>query len=209
METESVPSQRALKAYNKRVREDNERFQAMTPSRKRIEIARDVLRQIKIGRIVPETGTYMSPTFSKPENYSRDTEVSSLIERAESCNACALGAVFMCTVQRMDRLKVGFGGHTSDFYVSSHKMRDYLEEFFSPEQILLIELAFEGGVIDMSDMRIASPGFKREDYRVAKKYNKGVRDAKLRMENIMRNIERHGGRFEPSDTSMVRFSVEG
>lgn len=197
-----------IEQFNRRVRRDNDRFEAMTPSRKRIEIARDVLRQIRIGRLIPENGTYFDAQLpSGTERISGEAEASEAMAKLERCTACALGSVFMCAVQRFDKVKLmdlghgHVGGHDWDdsFSVGSERMREYLKSYFSSTQVYLIETAFEGGVISYYTIKSEDPTFTRREYSLARSYNRGVKSATERLERIMRNIERHGGRFTPSD----------
>lgn len=201
-----------IEAFNERVRAGNARFEAMTPSRKRIEIARDVLRQIRLGRINPQHGTYFDATREGPDacEVTDATQVRDLTQQIESCSACALGSVFMCAVNRADALKVGdlqgfnasrLAARKRGMHFKSFDMRSYLMRFFSMDQLLLIENAFEGGDVNgLTEVQAHNPRVTERTMRAVARYNERyLGDAARCLERIMRNIEAHGGRFDWTD----------
>lgn len=102
--------------------EENAKFAKMSSARKRVAVAKDVLKWLAAGALVAENGTYISPSFSDKMWDEKDDrlELRSLLRRSvenrEACWACAKGAMFLCYLDRADKLTVGEakkGGRTT------------------------------------------------------------------------------------------------
>ncbi len=197
-------AKKMVKAHNRFTAKENARFEALPLWQKRVQIARDVLAQIQIKRITPTNGTYLGSVRGKGQILSEvplsqaEKEVSEIFAGMDSCTACALGSLFVCAVDRADKLKVKdlVGGDiianlpttTVDIarWAGQSKMRSYLEPFFSSKQLQMIENAFEhsGGM----------PGgkFNIKGFSI-------LESSTSSLERILRNIIRHKGSFKPSD----------
>lgn len=122
----------------------------------RVTIARDVLAQLDARRLVASPGMYLEafhPDGMKvhasdwsgleADTYVRDPDVQWVL-RGKTCEVCAIGALFVAKVDRVDDLPFSRMHGTLN---SDEAMRDYLETDFPPLQLALLELAFEGAWI--------------------------------------------------------------
>ncbi len=173
----------------------NAEFAAMTIRQKCVQIAKDVLTQLELGRIRARRGVYLEKLLvsipeaeESPLQITRDDmdkELAQVFGQVTSCEACALGSIFVCAVERMDELKVReavyFNGPNVHpdrrlYSISGRQslMHDYLHDYFDWEELEDIEDAFEG-VRFSTEM--ATP----------------------KMARIMRNIVRNDGGFNRWD----------
>lgn len=140
----------ALRKLNAQIKADNEAFERLSPAKKRVAIARDVLAQIG-SRLRVEQGTYVETEIlgeAKREG-KLNTELQKLFKKVDKCTVCAKGALFMCQIDRSNKLKlseVKFSDYNSLEGVS---VTNYLERMFDARQLTLIESAFE--IRDMSN----------------------------------------------------------
>src|SRR5690349_7852299 len=77
------------------------------PARKRrVKLAKDVIRLIN-SNLTPVTGTYLSLYMNKytPSSTKLDKAISSMA-KDESCEVCAIGALFVADVMIRDRATV-------------------------------------------------------------------------------------------------------
>lgn len=129
-----------------------------TKSEMRVNIAKDVIAQIKAKKITPLSGAYLC------------------IDREEkTCEACALGSMFMTHVAKMNPLDVIFGDICE---VDDDEMRKQLSKFFSEDELWEIENAFE-----RDGMSPEGCSYLDED------------DDERRLLLIMRNIIKNNGKF--------------
>lgn len=143
----------ALEQYNKQVRANNEAFEKLSPAKKRVAIARDVLAQIG-SRLRVTQGTYLSSQqlikARKSRGVTKSTQIQELFGKIETCNVCAKGALFICGIDKANKLKIADletdATHHGQFYGTD--VTNYLERFFDARQLELIESTFE--ITDMS-----------------------------------------------------------
>ena len=171
-----------LKKWVEYVRRTNRRFDKMTASQKRVQIARDVIKQVELKRVTPTRGVYVENFgVAFPINSSEFSELSK--SQLDSCSACALGSMFLSAVDRKNKLSMlNMGSYVPGQHLNlySDDTRDYLGKFFSQEQLAEIEDSFEDD--------------RRDDLKVSDKKH---------MVAIMENIIANGGKFKPS--KMVKF----
>lgn len=108
----------------------NAAFNALPPMKKRVAVAKDVLLQIKIGKLIPESFTYgeMSCAIESSDNLQLI-----LMEDGVSCNACAKGAAVLAKA-RLGNEVYGNPGDAAD---------DVSEEIFGGKLAWLLEVLFE------------------------------------------------------------------
>lgn len=185
----------------------NQRFKEATAAEKRVIIAKDVIAQIKLGRIKPKNGSYL---FSKriPENKLRQDVQSNFDEL--SCKACALGSMLVCMVKSTNNAKfydlVGNSANNHD--AVNKELWGRLIRYFGKKQLALIEAVFEGWVYDKD--AIFTKG-KMDDfgYDISRKQmnlvnagnKRGVfpKPAEKRLVAIMKNVIRNKGEFKPAE----------
>lgn len=177
----SAPDQRVIR---RRVRDRNRRFSLLPLAAQRVRVAKDVILQIKDGRLSPFRGIYFKAThpFS-----SEDLQME--LEGQESCTVCAIGAAFACLVKRANLFKARVGYSS----VTSTEMRGRLGAIFSVEQLAMIETAFEGILFDQTGI------LGWEEVGRARGFcgpPSQTSDAE-RMTKIMENIVQNGGEFAP------------
>ena len=123
-------------------------FSKLSPAQKRVAIARDVLKQIRIGRYISSTGAYVSSLLMKDgkEKYNvKDKEVKGNFGKIKKCEVCAMGACLMSITKFENKLKFGDIGSSME-QLKNDKTKELFASIFSPEQLLLIERAFEGNL---------------------------------------------------------------
>lgn len=165
----------------------NESYRKAKPAQKRVMIAKDVLRAIRARRVRPTTGVYIRSrglfetniAYSNPEGSVQD-----LLPTLPTCEVCAKGAIFACTVLRQNQVENrALANPDAQGLFDDDNLSQHLRGVFSPSQLARIENEFEC-------RRICSKG----PYAVM-----GLQRfrPRRRMEEIMQNIVDHGGTFMP------------
>lgn len=172
----------------------NWKFRRMGKASKRVQIAQDVLAQIKVNKFKPQHGTYF---YTSQMLYDRSKQLNLAVADVNSCNVCAIGAIFLGFVNRLNHCKVSdvfdqeFGSGTF--------MKNYLLEYFDEEQIQMIETAFEGRPISsghrVNFKIILSWGCPQIEKSV--KFTSKIKSSKGRLTKIMKNIIENNGTFVP------------
>lgn len=212
-----------------KTKRDNARFAKLTGAQKRVAIAKDVLAQLAVGRIKAHSGTYFKAKVGN-KTFKAEGEVQEALAKIPTCSACALGSLFVCTVEKADKLKLS--DLSNDFVVEewddrgqirekvasvdSDSMHTYLKGFFSLDQLFLIENAFE--VSDINS-RSEFEETSDSDFGASLVFNQKVEEKfglwgdidrsgadrregdRIKMERIMRNIVRNRGRFVPTQNT--------
>lgn len=178
----------AVAAENRRISKANKEFDKMTPAEKRVQIARDVLAQLASKRLVAASGLWLSgkgaePLFSNTQ-LDKNDELQAVLSKKKQCTGCALGGMFMCAVERADKLKLKDLSEDSQEarHIENEDVFEYMGKYFSRDQLNAIEAAFEQGQGASDDYKA---GMWLED----------IDDASLRMRLIMENIVANKGKF--------------
>lgn len=191
-------------SHNKRVTRDNKWFAKLSAPRKRVAIARDVLTQLKSGRLNATSGVWLADTHSDSLVYDaqdvKNKELQSILKDMKQCNGCALGGMFMCAVERANKIKVKNLDEFEEDYVGDYGMQcagsdrvdiqgedtmKYLSKWFDRGQLELIETAFERG----------EGGYEGGPDAAA--FCNDVEEPAERMKLIMQNIIVNRGTFDP------------
>ncbi len=156
----------------------SKKFSELSAAGKRVRIAKDVLQWLASKKLTAMSGEYIKVLDSDGLEKYPAKKVNGF-----NCEACALGAIFACAVERKPRLA---GGNLIRFGGAIHSQ---LRSVFDREQLLLIENAFEQCDIhyDTQD---------NEANRRAITFSKST-DDKKRMKCIMQNIIDNKGTFIP------------
>ena len=173
-------------AVKARVAKNNAKFRKLTKAQKRVAIAKDVLLQLKARRINARTGQYLWAKGT-PDPYGYYNTASTVLT-AQSCNACALGALFC-----------GLLDNTEDHpgHVVTVDIRNTLAPYFSSRQLGDIESAFEGGD-GFGGSRTAHLHFQAQAYAdgyVGINFFPKWENDEDRLRAIMNNIIRNKGKF--------------
>jgi len=181
-------------AKNKRyftVAERNAWFASLTPAKKRIQIAKDVLAQLDAKVIEAQAGTYfLIENLDEKFNNKEFIELQKILVGTNSaCQCCAKGALFAAKVRNYNDCKVDV--HGESVAVSEGTMRRNLAEIFDQYQYNLIENAFEVN----SGMNLHDDKRKNRKLIRAGYMYRDVDGDETRMRMIMQNIIKNRGTF--------------
>lgn len=179
-------------------------FKSLTPTQRRVAIAEDVIAALRAKRYTAEQSNGYVTTKVSANNLVSKADLASLNDGVEveidlqsalaknmkSCTVCAKGAMFVAAVEKFDRLKVTVGDQNDDVleqFNDDDAVCDHLENYFSREQLDLIEEVFEETnysqyVCDKSDLARATIIINNPD-------------ATSRMIAIMENIVANKGKL--------------
>lgn len=177
----------------KRVSDRNYRFRLMTPAQKRVRIAKDVIEQLALGKLVAASRGYLTINDARlraslnsygSRSSLADTPWHSIFEK-ESCTVCGIGGVFVAAVGRANKCTVDDSGGSPE----GEFMKDYLAAWFDRSQLTMIETAFE---------RDSSFGYSNEsEIDDALEFSESLDDPGERLTAIMQNIIDNDGNFRP------------
>lgn len=175
----------------KLIRDRERRFKRMSKARKRVAIARDVIEQIRIRKIVPEEKTWVNVCEWKNGRPEGEDLRQALI-KAKECSACALGAIFVCSVFRDPGERVS--GISNTYYYEhevggADDIHNKLRKYFTNKQLRMIELAFEEG----NGWAFTEDSRDEDAVRFGMQFSSPAH----RMEAIMNNIIDNNGTFNP------------
>lgn len=149
---------------------------------KRVAIAKDVLAQLKVGRYNPICGRYWSINSRSP-NYKVSQEnlnVNFL------CRVCMDGALVVSAIRKFNGATICLENGGNEQLVLN-----VLADYFSLEQLQLIEAAYEPNVL-----ALAMSTKDSELYEEARPFREQYPDAEKRMIAICKNIIRNKGTFK-------------
>lgn len=190
-----------------------EEFQSLSPAEKRVAIAKDVLQQVKLNKYVPQTNVWVYllegvPITSKTINMS----LQKLLKKHE-CEVCAIGGLIASSIRLGNELSVmdcldqevsiydksiinnkinnSFNFNFSEIHYVNKNVAKHLKKYFSPSQIKLMEVAFEGtnGYFGFS--------LTVKEQRALDFYETYVESEEYRLCAIMENVIKNNGTFKP------------
>jgi hypothetical protein len=174
---ETVNVDTALKRLRKPIN-----FKNLTPNQKRVAVAKDVIAALKARKIYP-VHSYGHVTLERYTTFEPNTELRSVLPKAKSCEACAIGAVFLAVVGRDDAFKIDSGYCGRETHVVSWSRDDIVQRLqclFSHEQLDLMEKVYE---LDGEEI--------------------GRNASEVRMVEIMKNVIRNNGTFKPTKRQLT------
>jgi hypothetical protein len=162
-------------------------------AKQRVAIAKDVIKQIKLGKIVLGGGYWSS--------WEPKKVADTLPLKKTTCRVCAMGAVFAAKVLRN-------GSDLVNASVNDQAIIEDLKGVFTAKQLRLIETAYEGGFCGDGDSDRPSEkqekrarGFYTAHSPVYNENFDTEDDAEAmeqsRMVAIMKNVIRNEGTFKP------------
>lgn len=180
-----------------RLKRENKKFKTLSKGAQRLQIAQDVLTQLAMRRIRPESNYFsLSDGLDEvaAEADQKGLDLSEIVAQT-TCHVCGIGSVFVAAVQRADKCKLSdmkATGNTRDFET------DYLKRWFSLDQLGLIEAYYEchdSGSQYYSESGHDSPFDSEWDVRSPIHRQKSPNK---RMKMIMENIISNRGKFDPT-----------
>ena len=178
----------------KQIKNLNDKFKSLSKAQKRVLIAKDVIAQVKTKKYKAITGSYISNAYFL-NKYNLEDSIQNRIDEVY-CECCALGACLLSTTKFKNKLTFGdvFGSGGLTAYNDSWGL---LREVFTPNQLTLIEDAFEAGA---GGSRVGvMRGSKTTNKERVKSTNFGLAYVtnKRRILGIMKNIIKNNGTFKP------------
>lgn len=172
-----------LQAEKARIEMSNALFNSMTPSQRRVAIAKDVILQIKASRY--KTGHTGYIEDFKPQNgvSIHDAPLQKTICNMESCRVCARGAMVLSAIKKFNNYNDP--RLITEEHYDTYTLRAAESLYFSENQAVLIESAYERRSLNPTKACDA-----------AVRYGKSLSGRKSeRLIQIMRNIIRNHGKF--------------
>ncbi len=182
--------------------------------KKAVIIAKDVIKQIKLGVYKPQTGCYVENFKIKPVDPG-NYDLQKLIQdntKPNLCKACALGTLFLSKVAKYDKCSVSirnskidqimrYSDPNDNYYTDHHDafvdkgMDAHLATAFTQDEIIAIEASFEKAsyIGPTTNSHYEHMNIKEVAALMYPKYN-----TKDRLLNICRNIIRNKGHFNLS-----------
>lgn len=127
-----------------------EEFAALPNNEKRIEIAKDVLKWLALGKIDAKRKTYLQLYVTSPydeiEGFDQNAnkELRDVMSNPDiKCSVCGIGALFMADIMKRDNFKARKLNSTGGLGAREIVV-DKLDDYFTQDQLVLIETAFEG-----------------------------------------------------------------
>ena len=177
-----------------------EEFNVLSVKNKKILVAEDVLAQIKLGKYIAESGTYLNLNFDTL-SLNNDDDIKKNFDQIKSCEVCAIGSAVMSITKFANNLSIG---DTYDI-VSNTKVEKLLLSVFTEKELALMEACFEGegcqNYTEHKDIYSLSEDERDicnefyEDYSGKEEYYDDADSEKLLI-NIMKNIIKNG-EFNP------------
>ena len=172
--------------WKKYVEDSNEIFNNSSKSQKRVMIAQDVIARVEAENLIAKTGTLVEIGDFDDDSLPLKEAINS---QEASCSVCAKGSLLCAFVGRVNKFTID--DITEDCILSiDGKVHRKLKELFTPVQLDLMEIAFEG----KSYLMIA-----QEDRSIIGALNfYGKYDfQKERLLAIMQNLILNQGTFKP------------
>jgi hypothetical protein len=123
-------------------------FEKLTKSQQRVAIAQDAQMQLMIGSYKADQGIWVHGGGVDGVDIIISTEpgknMRSLFLNAKTpCDVCGLGGLFLSLVRTANKIKTT--SNTETFGIHSGEIIDNLKNYFSKEQLSMIEISFELG----------------------------------------------------------------
>lgn len=182
-----------LNALDEAIKKRNENFSSMSKMEKRTEIAKDVIASLNAKKYIAERGTYLD-MFDKSNprkgQYGEDLGCrltkDNINKETTVCHVCAIGSVFTSFAMKTK----------TPLSSSSDAMLRSMNSIFSKTEMRILEMLFEGHVID----DVTFDKLSKEQKKIIRQYgsqfkkaSKGSADRRLRA--IMNNIIDNEGKF--------------
>lgn len=176
-------------------------FSKLSKPEKRVAIAKDVLSEMK-RKYIPVAGVYIHyMEFIKgvEDSDMESQDIQSNFKKIKECNVCALGACLMSATKFANKLNFCDIGDSVE-HLNNDKVKKLFNSLFTPLQLLMIEIAFEG---NGGGDRFAVDVFGLDKYEFidivneCDSFHQRYKNDRNRMTAIMKNIIENKGEFKP------------
>lgn len=168
-------------------------------SKRRVQIAEDVLAWLRTKRLNVVTGSYC--VFDEgfmPYGYTLGTSLQKILPEIvtsrKPCQVCAKGAMFIAAVDRYN--KVQLRDANGDGF-SNREIIKAMKAYFSKRTLDLIEVAFECKDANFEFSNGYNQPVTNRVARNAIEFGKRYQDPRARLRAIMRNLISNNGDFVP------------
>lgn len=194
------PKKLTIEEYNAQIDKDTRKFSKLDKAGKRVMIAKDVIIQLDLNKLKAVAGAYIDiKIMSGYKDTFKKKDIKANYSKINECRVCALGACLMSVTRLNNKLKFSdVGGGLKDMNYT--KVSELFKDIFTPNQLLLIETAFEGDTGgDKYAYRVMNATLNDNQFVKAVGFNDEYMfngdDSLLR--NIMLNIIKNKGTFKP------------
>lgn len=188
-----------------------EEFDALPKNEKAVLVAKDVLKQIKLKKYIPNAGSYIKRSDDydslKALGLKKKDDVRNNFDKIPPCRVCALGSMLLSCTNLGNRLTFSDVDIITGSKIDSldkPKIKKLFNSIFDAYQLLLIENAFEKPSVssdryakDILGLKLSNEDFDK-CLNFYYKYNTGYNydySASERMVAICKNIIKNKGRF--------------
>lgn len=186
------------KQLEREIARRNRIFRKANAAQKRVLIAKDVLEQLKAGKIKATRGCFLrirslsGLLTNRDAAYKESLQATFLRGDIEQCEACADGALMLSCTLFNNKYSTGAPFYNLDVWINSKKsMKNKLNVIFSRSQLRLIENAFEKGDGAFQKFK------KTPEAKKAIQFGRRFSTPKNRLKEIMKNIVKNRGAFVP------------
>ncbi len=152
-------------------------FQTLSKAEQRVAIAEDVIKALRIGKMIASKGGYFIVQGTRISN-----NVNEMLQDG-SCEVCAVGALFASEIMK-----------TNEIVAYGTQVKSRLVKYFTRDQIQLIEAAFEEDYTYCSNKTSVEESIKASNFCRNKLKYYNTRDSMI---VIMKNIIENKGTFIP------------
>jgi hypothetical protein len=172
----------------KKIEASNAKFRKMSKARRRVAIAKDVLKQIAAQKLKPVVGSYLEADNFRKEYLPVDGSLQETFQKLPQCQVCAKGALLVCTILAQNKATNAEFKNIMEW--DGDELTKIMDGTFSAEQLRLIECEFEGNDVEFYGKTPRERIFPVMEL-------KGLLPASERMTIIMENIIQNKGTFIP------------
>lgn len=172
-------------------------FQEETKANKRVLIALDVLARLKKGNYIARSRVWAKIPVRR-EEVENKLQVCDILDK-KVCECCALGSILLSEIAFNNHYELNgynYNEKGATLYIDLDEREEELKKIFSNVQLVLIEIAFEGGNGCYNFNSLSNDNRERYYDKAVSFYNK-YSDADERLEAIMNNIVENKGTFKP------------
>lgn len=188
-----------------------EEFYALPRNERAVLVAKDIIAQVNNGKYYPKQGAYLNFTYitdwmgikALKEAVDEGLDIKENFHLIPNgCAACAIGATILSCTHLGNKLKFSDirASRLGIYDLDKASIKELLDSVFNPEQLLMIETAFEGWSYsaDRYARTVLDVDLETSVYRACDLfYGKYCNDPEERMIAIYQNIIDNNGVFVP------------